>query len=310
MSPSKTILIADDSPQWFLDKLLEAGHTLIYEPELTNEQMHATLNNYQVVLIKSALILNRSFFENHSELKLILRPGSGLDNIDKTAALEFGVEIINTPEGNCNAVGEHVVGLLLNMANHIPKAIHEVRNSKWIREENRGFELEGKTIGIIGVGNTGTAVYKKLEGFDMIRLPHDKYKPWIETIKQNSASLNELFERAEVVTLHLPLNHETRHYASSQFFSLFKKPIHFINASRGGVLDENALLHALETGKVLSAALDVLEFEPPSIYQTKGLETFYKLVNHPKIIITPHIAGWTHEAKFKMFDGLLKKWWK
>lgn len=305
--PFKRILVCDDSPQFFLDKLTDLGFEIDYKPLIGNKELLMLADVYDAILIKSALILDESFFQHFSNLKLVLRPGSGLDNVDKEYCKKNGIAVINSPNGNSNAVGEHAVGLLLMLTNNLQKAITEVQDLKWIREENRGIELEGRNIGVIGVGNAGTAFYKKLKGFDVNLLPHDKYKPRIESIEMDSVDLQELYDKAEIVSLHLPLNKETHYYADEQFFNSFKKPIYFLNTSRGGVLKTSALLRAIEEGKVLKAAIDVIETEPLERASTLEKDLLQKLMNTGKVHITPHIAGWTHEAKRKMFSILLDK---
>ena len=306
--PFKRILVCDDSPQFFLDKLTNLGFEIDYKPLIGNKELLALDDVYDAILIKSALILDVSFFRHFSNLKLVLRPGSGLDNVDQEYCKKHNVTVINSPNGNSNAVGEHALGLLLMLTNNLYKAITEVQELKWIREENRGIELEGRNVGIIGVGNAGTAFCKKLKGFDVNLLPYDKYKPRIESIEMASVDLQKVYENAEIVSLHLPLNNETHYYADEQFFNSFKKPIYFLNTSRGGVLKTSALLRAIEEGKVLKAAIDVIETEPLVRASTLEKDLLQKLMNTGKVHITPHIAGWTHEAKRKMFSILLDKY--
>lgn len=299
------ILICDHCPDFFLTKLRTLNFSIDYRPAISNAEIETLDNRYSAVLIKSAMVLNRAFFDHFSQINLVLRPGSGLDNVDLVHCEKKGIRVINSPGGNSNAVGEHALGLLLMMSNNMFRAIEEVRNGQWVREENRGFEIEGKSIGVIGVGNAGSAFCKKLEGLAPVLLPHDKYKPWISTIQQASVSLDEVFEGSDIVSLHLPLTKETDHYANDVFFESFKKPIYFLNTSRGGVVDIDALYRAIENGRVLMAALDVLETEPLERNSKAEMEVIGKLQGTGKVLITPHIAGWTHEAKVKMFQILL-----
>lgn len=306
--PFKHILICDDSPDFFLHDLQSLGFKIEYKPAISNEDLGELANDYDAILIKSALILNEAFFSQFTNIKLVLRPGSGLDNVDLAYCKAKSIAVVNSPNGNSNAVGEHVLGMLLMLANNLYKAITEVKQLEWAREENRGIELENRYVAVIGIGNAGTAFCEKLKGFNVNLLPHDKYKPFINAIGKESVSLNSVYEKAEIVSLHLPLNAETKYYADDAFFSSFTNPIYFLNASRGGVLDTQALLRAIESGKVLKAALDVIEVEP--IY--KGSQTQKKvltqLMETGRVIITPHIAGWTIEAKIKMFSILLDKY--
>ncbi|MFY0673603.1 MAG: phosphoglycerate dehydrogenase [Bacteroidia bacterium] len=306
--PFKRILICDDSPSFFLDRLGDLGFEIDYRPLIQNVELLKLTDTFDAILIKSALVLDEAFFEHFSKLKLVLRPGSGLDNVDKAYCSRNGIKIINSPNGNSNAVGEHAMGLLLMLTNNLYRAISEVNQQKWIREENRGIELEGRKVAVIGVGNAGTAFCKKMLGFDVKLLPYDKYKPRIESIEKESVKLEDVYEGAEIVSLHLPLNEETRYYANDEFFNSFKNPIYFLNTSRGGVLNTTALLKAIEKGKVLKAAIDVIETEPLEKASTKEKELLKELIKTGKVLITPHIAGWTHEAKRKMFSILLDKY--
>lgn len=301
----QSILICDHSPDFFLDELVKFGFEIDYQPDISNEAIGELPNQYDAVLIKSAMLLDRSFFEQFNKINLVLRPGSGLDNVDRVYCDERMIRVINSPNGNSNAVGEHALGLLLMMSNHLLRSIQQVSQGLWIREENRGFEIEHKRIGVIGVGNAGSAFCNKLRGLGPKLLPHDKYKPYLDTIAQPSVDVKTIFEEAEIVSLHLPLNQETRHYADSSFFNSFAKPIYFINTSRGGVVDAEALLDALNSGKVTMAALDVLETEPLGDNSPKHRAVIDALLATGKVLITPHIAGWTHEAKRKMFQILI-----
>ncbi|MGB0429393.1 MAG: NAD(P)-dependent oxidoreductase [Bacteroidia bacterium] len=304
----KQILICDDSPAFFIESLETKGFVVDYQPLISNAQLIEQPNKYSSILIKSALILDRAFFEHFSNINLVLRPGSGLDNVDKAYCKANGITIINSPNGNSNAVGEHAMGLLLNLTNNLNKAITEVKQLKWVREPNRGIELENRNVAVIGVGNAGTAFCKKLTGFGVKLLPHDKYKPFLDSINQNSVSISKVFEKADVVSLHLPLNSETHYYANDEFFNSFRKPIYFLNTSRGKVLNTRSLLNAINKGIVIKAAIDVIETEPIHKSSNREIETLQALINTGKVLITPHIAGWTHEAKQKMFSILLDKY--
>lgn len=308
MTSFKRILLADNCPDFFFEELRSLGFEWDYQEEISNEEVRLLKDEYDAILIKSALVLDREFFQHFKKIQLVLRPGSGLDNVDIPYCENHNIRVINSPNGNSNAVGEHTVGLLLMMVNHLDRAIREVKEGNWVREANRGLEIEQLSIGVIGVGNAGSAFCQKLSGFGSKLLPHDKYKPRIESIGMDSYDLEHLYKNADVVSLHLPLNEETRFYADDAFFNSFEKPIYFINCSRGKVLDTSALLRAIESGKVVQAALDVLEVEP----LVQASEDYKKLVSGllatNKVLITPHIAGWTVEAKNKMFQILLDKY--
>ena len=305
----RSILICDHSPDFFLGELASLNFEIDYQPEVTNEVLKNLENRYDTVLIKSAMVLDTSFFQRFDKIDLVLRPGSGLDNVDLAFCREKGIVVINSPNGNSNAVGEHALGLLLMMSNNLYRAIAEVANGSWIREENRGFEIENKNIGVIGVGNAGSAFCLKLQGLQPNLLPYDKYKSNLSSIGRASVGLNEIFEKADIVSLHLPLNDETYHYANDGFFNSFDKPIYFINTSRGGVVDAEALLKAVQLGKVKMAAIDVLEVEPLHKNSLEQRSIIDQLIATGNVLITPHIAGWTHEAKQKMFQILLDSYY-
>lgn len=300
--------IADHTPDFFIDQAKSLGFNCTYSPVISNHEFQQIPDDYQAVLIKSALQLDANFLSKHPSIKYIFRPGSGLDNIDLIYCKQHHINVISTPEGNCNAVAEHVIGMLLNMSNNLYRAISQVKNKEWIREPNRGFELFNKSIAVIGVGNTGSHLIKRLAGFEMQILPHDKYLPFINSVSMPSVSLSTVYEKAEIVSLHLPLTVETKNYADDEFFESFDKPIYFINASRGKVLDTSALVRAIKNGKVIQASLDVLENEQLETYSKNEIAQLNELIDSNKVFITPHIAGWTFEAKEKMFAILLKKY--
>ena len=308
MTSFKRILLADNCPDFFLTELKRLGFEWDYQEDISDKEIRLLKDEYDAVLIKSALLLDRDFFQHFKRIKWVLRPGSGLDNVDVSYCNDHNIQVINSPNGNSNAVGEHAVGLLLMMVNHLNRAVEQVKNGTWMREPNRGIEIQQLSIGVIGVGNAGSAFCEKLSGFGSQLLPYDKYKSNIESIGMASCTLEQLYNEADVVSLHLPLNEETRFYADEGFFASFQKPIFFINCSRGMVLDTKSLLQAIEQGKVVQAALDVVEVEP----LTDASEEYKKLIRDllatNKVLITPHIAGWTVEAKNKMFQILLDKY--
>lgn len=308
MTSSKRILLADNCPDFFLKALTDRGFEYDYQERIHNHELYELDDVYDVILIKSALVLDLAFFEKFTRLQLVLRPGSGLDNVDMAYCAANGIHVLNSPNGNSNAVGEHAVGLLLMMVNHLYRSIEEVKSGAWNREANRGIELENLPVAVIGVGNAGSAFCDKLESFRVKLLAHDKYKPFIEAIGRDSCSLEQVYNEAKVVSLHLPLNAETKFYANDAFFNAFKKPIYFINCSRGKVLDTKALLRAIGKGIVVQAALDVLEIEPLVNASKSYKQLVEELLATGKVLITPHIAGWTFEAKDKMFQILLDKY--
>jgi D-3-phosphoglycerate dehydrogenase len=301
------MLICDECPVFFMDALSKKGYELEYRPMIDNQGLYDLPNEYQAILIKSVLQLHERFFAHFSAIQLVLRPGSGLDNIDMAYCKEHHIHVINSPEGNANAVGEHTLGLLLCLANNLVKAVGEARRHAWIREENRGIELQGRAVGVIGVGHTGLAFCNKIRGFEVKLLPHDKYKYQVDGLGTGLVPLEQVFAEAEMVSLHLPLNPETYHYANDAFFDAFDRPIYFINTSRGAICHLPALYRAMERGKVLKAALDVLEKEPLIQNSDGDVALIDKMLESERAIVTPHIAGWTYEARDKMHQFLLQK---
>lgn len=304
------ILITDHSPDFFIKDWQRLGFEIDYQPDISPEKFQEVPNQYEAVLIKSALTLDTNFLDKHSRLELILRPGSGLDNVALEYAESKGIQVINSPEGNCEAVGEFAVGSLISMLRGLNKTNEQVRRGEWIREGNRGRELSELTVGVIGVGNTGTAFIRKLRGFEPAVLAYDKYKSQFPGLSLEPVALNQLFQFADVISLHLPLNEETNHYANEVFFNSFQRPIYFLNMSRGGVCDLNALFNALDTGRVTTAALDVLEPEPLEAFRRERPGQFERLQQDQRILLSPHIAGWTYEAKRRMFSLLTDKFQK
>ncbi|MBI1184277.1 hypothetical protein GC194_08390 [bacterium] len=307
-SPSRHILLCDHCPPFFIEALQNLNFSIDYQPEVENEDLFGLANIYDSILIKSSLLLNERFFEHFSQINLVFRPGSGLDNVDKDWCAQHQIRILNSPNGNSNAVGEHAMGLLLMLTNNMLRAANQVKNGQWIREENRGLELENKTVAVIGVGNAGSAFCEKLSSFNVKLLPHDKYKERVTPQQLPSIGLQTVYEQADVVSLHLPHNNETHYYANEAFFNAFEKPIIFLNTSRGKVCDTRALWKAIKEGRVLAAALDVIETEPLSKVDASYRELIDEMLLSGKVIITPHIAGWTFEALRKMFEILIDKY--
>jgi D-3-phosphoglycerate dehydrogenase len=301
------VLICDDAHQYLIESLADMGFEVDYQPTIANDATFEIIENYEIIVVSTKTIMNKKMIDKGAKLKYILRIGSGLDTIDVDYAQSLGIRCFASPEGNCNAVAEHTVGMLLALTKKINKSANEVTNYQWKREENRGIELYNKTIAIIGVGHTGATVAKRLSGFDMDILGVDIYKETFENKDIKKSNLEEVFESALIVSLHLPLNNETRYYADKSFFDSFHQPIIIINASRGGIVNTADLLAALQCGQVIAAALDVLENENLSSYTDKEKLIFNQLLAHKNVIITPHIAGWSLESKLNMAKVLISK---
>ena len=303
---SQKFLIIENHPKLLRESLEQLGFEVDQFPGITYRRLYDIIENYVGIVISSRLRVDRTFLNTAKNLKYILRPGSGLENVELGYAKELGILCINSPEGNRDAVAEHAIGMLLNLFNHINRADLEVRKGVWLRENNRGVELMGKTIGIIGYGNTGKAMARKLSGFDVEILAYDKYKDDYSNLVRDAA-MKDIFEKADIVSLHLPLTKETRHIANDQFFRNFRKAIYFINTSRGDVVKTSSLINAIERGAVQGACLDVLENEKLYALTPKQQREFAFLKQSERVLLTPHIAGWSDASKVRMITELMNK---
>ncbi|MGE9616158.1 MAG: NAD(P)-dependent oxidoreductase [Solitalea-like symbiont of Acarus siro] len=297
----KKILIVDDLHPILLD-LLKSYFVLDYRPTIGLEEAASIIMDYNGLIIRSKFNVSHEFLEKAQNLEFIARAGAGIDNIDEKAIIKTRVKILNASEANRDAVAEHALGLLLSLLNNINTSNTQVKDGKWIREGNRGYELNNKTVGIIGYGNTGSSFAKLLRDFNVKILAHDKYKTKFGNGYVNESSLQELLKESDIISLHIPLTEETKYYADNNFFSSLDKPIWFLNTSRGKIVNISALLKAMKAKKILGAALDVLEQEPP-----RDADWFNDLVNNDKVLLTPHIAGWTYESYKKISIVLANK---
>lgn len=276
----------------------------------SKEDILLKIQNYVGIVIRSRFKIDKDFLDKAKHLKFIARAGAGMENIDVPYAESLGIKCIHAPEGNRDAVGEHALGMLLMLFNNLKRADSEVRSGIWKREENRGHELKGKTVGIIGYGNMGSAFAQRLKGFDVEVLVFDKYKKNFGNEFIKESTLEELFEKADVLSLHIPLTDETKYMVNAAFLNSFKKPIYVINTARGKVLNTADLVEAIKNKKVLGACLDVLEYESISfenIDAEKLPEPLKYLINSDKVILSPHIAGWTFESHVKISEVLAEK---
>ncbi|PLX23712.1 MAG: hydroxyacid dehydrogenase, partial [Salinivirgaceae bacterium] len=274
------------------------------------EECLQIIDQYDGIIIRSKFIIDDPFLEKATKLKFIGRVGAGMENIDVEAAEKRGIKCFNSPEGNRDAVGEQALGMLLALQNNLIRANSEVRNGIWRREENRGAEIKGKTIGIIGFGNMGSTFAKKLQGMEMQILAYDKYKKNYAPAYVKETSLEKLFKESDIISLHVPLTEETRFMVNDDFLKRFSKQIIVINTARGKVLQTEALVKAMKSGKVTGACLDVLEYEATSfenLFSEKLPEAFEYLKNSERVILSPHIAGWTHESNVKLSSILAEK---
>ncbi len=291
-----------------LPMALEAkGFTVDYAPEIKPHELLEKIGGAEGLVVTTRMPIGKDLLDKATSLKWVGRLGSGMELIDATYAAQKGIVCFSTPEGNRQAVAEHTLGMLLALMNNIVKAYGEIRKGKWIRNENKGIELSGKTVGIIGYGNTGSAFGRLLSSFDVTILAHDKYKRGFAEGRVKEASLQEVMDHADVVSLHLPLTAETTHYADASFFSALKNKPFFITTCRGQVTDTAALIGALKNGQLAGAALDVLENEHLTSYSSAENEQLNYLLGQPNVILTPHIAGYSEEAFLKMSQVMVEK---
>ena len=310
MAASGDVLFLDTAHPSLSSELERLGYNCIHVPEMTRDRLLELMPRLTGIIVRSKFFLGEEELRYAEKLRFIARVGSGLENIDLEYAGRRGIVCLNSPEGNCDAVGEHATGMLLSLVNYICKAHQEVRNASWKREENRGTELRGKTMAIIGYGHTGSAFARCLAGFGMDILAYDKYKTGYGSQWVAESNMEEIFRRAEFLSLHVPLNDETRYLADFDYLNRFEKNIFLINTSRGPVVNTADLCRALRSGKVRGAALDVLEYEHLS-FEDLNLwdlpEPFRFLAVHPRVVLTPHVAGWTHESHLKLSRVLADK---
>ena len=301
------ILLLDKNHPLITEQLSEKGFVLEEDFSSSYEQVLEKIHLYEGVIIRSRIPLDAHFLEKAKNLKFIARVGAGMENIDIAKAQELGIKLINSPEGNKDAVAEHVIGTLLVLMNRLFISSNEVKKGIWLREENRGEEILGKTFGIIGYGNMGKAVAKRLSGFGCKTIFYD-IKPNLSDEFAAQVSLQELQENADILSLHTPLTEDTLYMIDEEFISKMKKNFYFINTARGKNLKTSALVNALKSSKIKGACLDVLEYEKTSFenLETKNEDLEY-LLNSEKAIITPHIAGWTHESKIKLAQVIVDK---
>ena len=303
------ILITDKVHELLIEGLIKEGFDVTYDTSVEMEQLPQFLPGLDGIIINSKINMNQAMIDLGKNLKFIARLGSGMEIIDRTYATEKNIVCINTPDGNCDAVAEHVIGMLLSFANNLCKANKEVKNFDWRREENRGFEIGGKTIGIIGMGHTGSALATKLSGFGMTILGHDKFKEDFGHTCQHVevASKEQIMEECDIISFHLPLAKDTFHYADEQFFAGLKKYPLIINTSRGNVIQTEAIIKALSNKKISGACLDVYENEKPQKYSETEMKKYADLFSHQNVMASPHIAGWTNESLTKIASLTLSR---
>lgn len=304
------ILFIDTAHPILQEELEKVGFHCDYFPEATKDELIQKAGDYIGFIIRSKIPLDEKILPKAHKLKFIARVGAGMENIDVPLAEKLGIICLNAPEGNRDAVAEQAIGMLLALMNHLIRVNTEVRNGIWIREGNRGLEIMGKTIAIIGYGNTGSAFARKLSGFGADIIAYDKYKTGFGNDFVREVQMKEVFEQADILSFHIPLADDTSYLFDKNYIEKFQKPFFLINTSRGKVVRTSDLVEALESGKVRGACLDVLEYEKfsfESIQSDQLPEAFKKLIAMQNVILSPHIAGWTHESNRKMAEVLLRK---
>ena len=286
--------------------LSKLGCTNVFDFKSSKEDIMANIENHDAIVIRSRFQIDKAFLDAAQHLRFIARVGSGLENIDVAYANSLGVEIISSPEGNANAVGNHALAMLLGLLNNLPKGTQDIANGNWEREGNRGEELDGKTIGLIGYGHTASHFAKKLQGFDVKVLCHD-ILPNKGDENAIQVSLADLQAQADIVSLHLPQTPETKAYINVDFINQMAKPFWLINTSRGNQVVIDDLLEAMENKTIKGAGLDVLPFEKSSFEQLDHNPQLQQLIDNPHVLLSPHVAGWTHQSKERLARVIVDK---
>ena len=305
------VLVIDPVHEILMEHLSEKGYTIEYVPDITKEAVVERIGDYQGLILRSKMVVDQTVLEAAEKLWFIGRIGSGMENIDVQLARTKKIQCFNSPEGNRDAVGEHALGLLLSLMNKIPRSDREVKSGQWNREANRGSELKGRTVALIGYGNTGSSFARKLSGLEVHTIAFDKYRYGYSGSYVQEKNMEEVFDQADVLSLHVPLTDETRYLVDDAFIRQFRKPFILINTSRGGVVKTSELIPHLKEGKIRAAGLDVLEYESKTFEKLHSLKDlpphFRELTRMEQVILTPHVAGWTHESYRKLSDVMACK---
>jgi len=299
------ILIADHLHPAFKIELEKLGFVCDELPFISKNEMLEVLKIYTGIAVRTRFQVDPELIDAGSNLKFIARAGAGMDNVDYNYAKTKNISCINAPEGNRDAVAEHVIGMLLSLLNNLRKADSEVRNGTWDREGNRGWELKGRTVAIIGYGNTGQMLARKLSGFEVKVIAYDKYKTGFSSQYAEEVSMEQVVKEADILSFHIPLTYETKQMVNEEYLFHFKKPVILLNASRGEIVNTRALLNGIRNGKIIAAGLDVLQVEKfPALAEQ---EWFNELKDCPNVILSPHVAGWTYESYRKISEVLAEK---
>jgi len=305
----KKVLVSDYVHPKLISGLEERGYDVHYDRHFKPQDLDSVLSELKGIVINTKMPMTRERIIKAEKLEFIARLGSGLDIIDLETAQQRDIKVINTPEGNCDAVAEHAIGMLLSLSNKIIRADKQVRKRIWNREENRGFELGGKTIGIVGLGNTGRAMSRKLSCWGLEIIYSD---PYVRDIPADlsylkAVKLEELAEMSDIISLHVQLTDETRHLVNDAFIDRCRDGTILVNSSRGAVVDSHALVNALENKKLAGACLDVFENEKPSSFSDEENKLYDRLYAMENVVLSPHVAGWTHESLKRIAEIMLEK---
>ncbi len=301
----RKILIADQLHPVFKTEAEKIGYECHDCPFISRAEVLDILKDYFGIVIRTKFLIDREVIDAGKQLRLIARAGAGMDNVDEAYAQVKGIKCINAPEGNRDAVAEHVMGMLLSLTNKLRQGDGQIKNGLWDREGNRGWELKGKTVAVIGYGNNGSSLAKKLSGFEVNVIAYDKYKTGFGDQFVKEVEMEEVFRRADVLSFHIPLTQETRQLFNQEYLSNFEKPFVLLNASRGEVVNIRTVLDGLNSGKILSAGLDVLEVEKFPMLSDQ--EWYPELIESSRVLLSPHVAGWSVESYRKISEVLAEK---